>query len=145
MFAVGTMVEILTINKLYGLSGWKAPVQSIHMLSFVSFECSIGTFVFMLYLAKLFVLICLAIFVSAISIRMEQKKTIFTSFIICIPSLLAMVGFSGFENYSIISVMSIGPMMLRVGSVFVMMTVIGAIGVVGVMSLLQGYRKWCKT
>ena len=145
MFIVGTMVEILTIDKLYNLSGWEAPVQSIHMLSFVSFECSIGTFVFILYFAKLFVLICLAIFVSAISIWMEQKKTIFASFIICIPSLLAMVGFSGFENYSIISVMSIGPMMLRVGNVFVMLTVIGAIGVVGVMSLLQGYRKWCRT
>ena len=145
LFIVGATVEILTIDKLYDLSGWEAPVQSIHMLSFVSFECSIGTFVFILYLAKLFVLICLAVFVSAISIWMEQKKTIFASFIICVPSLLTMVGFSGFENYSIISVMSIGPMMLRIRDIFVMVTVIGAIGVVGVMSLLQGYRKWCET
>lgn len=145
MFVIGTVIEILTIDKVYGLSGWNAPVQSIHMLSFVPFECSVGTFVFILYLAKLFVLICLTVFVSSISIWLEQKKTIFASFILCVPSLLGLVGFSGFENYSIISVMSIGPMMIRLGSIFIMLSVIGVIGAIGVISLLSGYRKWCNT
>lgn len=145
LFGVATIIEVLTIDKLYGLSGWKAPVQSIHMLNFVPFECSIGTFVVILYLVKLFVLLCLTVFVGVISIWMEQKKTVFASFIICAPSLLGVIGFTGFENYSIISVMSIGPLLLRVGNVFVMMTVVGVIGVVGVLSLLQGYKKWCKT
>lgn len=145
MFGVSTAIEILTIDKVYGLSGWNAPVQSIHMLGFIPFECSVGTFLFILYLAKLFVLICLTVFVSSISIWLEQKKTILASFILCAPSLLGLVGFSGFENYSIISVMSIGPMMIRVGSVLIMFSVIGAIGAVGVMSLLRGYRKWCNT
>ena len=145
LFSVATIIEIFSISYVYGLSGFGAPVQSVYMLDFVPFECSMATFVILMYLSKLFVLLCLAVFVSVISIWIEQKKTIIASLIVCAPSLLSLMGLVGFENYSIISVMSIGPMMLRISNVYAMLAIIGAMGAVGLVSLLHGHRKWCNT
>lgn len=145
MSAVSTVIEIVSISYVYGLSGFSAPVQSVYMLEFVPFRCSIGMFVVGMYLLKALVLVGMAVFVCAVSMTVNQRKTLIVSFILCAPALLSVMGFAGFENYSVVSVMSIGPLLLKVKSI----TVVGVVGVaiiaVGIMSLVRGYRKWCIT
>lgn len=145
MSAVSTVIEIVSISYVYGLSGFAAPVQSVYMLEFVPFKCSIGVFVVGMYLLKALVLVGMAVFVCAVSMTVNQRKTIIVSFILCAPALLSVMGFAGFENYSVVSVMSIGPLLLKVKSIAVVGVVGVAIIAVGIMSLVRGYRKWCIT
>ena len=145
MSAVSTVIEIVSISYVYGLSGFAAPVQSVYMLEFVPFRCSIGVFVVGMYFLKALVLVGMAVFVCAVSMTVNQRKTIIVSFILCAPALLSVMGFAGFENYSVVSVMSIGPLLLKVKSIAVVGVVGVAIIAVGIMSLVRGYRKWCIT
>lgn len=145
MYLIATVMEIMSVRYVYGLSGWSAPVQSIPTLSFVSFDISIGAFVTLMYMVKGFVIVCLSVCVCIVSMWSSRKNIIIVLFVLCMPALLGSAGLTGFENYSIISIMSIGPLLLRTQSIAITGLITVVVGIAGSMCLISGYRKWCVT
>jgi len=145
LFITVTAIEILQIEHLYGLSGFTAPVQSLYMLDFIPFECTIGMFVLLMYTFKGLVILSVSVVVCMISMSANKKQIVTVLIILCIPALLTSIGFVGFEKYSIISIMSIGPMMLRIGNIFPVLCTTIIFVVAAVVGAIKGYRKWCIT
>ncbi|MGN0383793.1 MAG: hypothetical protein ACI4DS_05935, partial [Eubacterium sp.] len=145
LFVIITGIRIAESVYVYGVSGLNAPVQSLPVLSFIPFKCSILVFLLGVYLMKFIVLLAIAVLVCMFSAKTGQKATIGLSFLLSLPAVLTIVGVEFFRYLSIINILSIVPFLLQVKSIAIVGIVILAFVVVGIVSLIGGYRKWCIT
>ncbi|MBR4027074.1 MAG: hypothetical protein IKJ01_05890 [Lachnospiraceae bacterium] len=144
LFAVTSAIEIGTVAYVYGLSGFFAPVQSILLLQFFPMKCNIGTFFIGLYLIKAIILLSVTAFTCMFSIKTSQFFTIGVSFVLCVPTLLYMIGFDIFRYISVTDVLLVAPFLLQTQNI---MIVIGAtlfFLVLGIQSIRKGYQNWIK-
>lgn len=145
LFLMTMALELGITVYIYGLEGLAAPVQSIPKLSFVSIRCSIGVFFAGLYLVKGIMLSSVAALTSMFSARTSQKAAIALAFLICIPALLAMVGFDFFRYLSLIEVLSVAPFLVQTGSVGIVTVVSLIFLLAGSLSIRDAYKRWCYT
>lgn len=145
LFAICTIIEITNIYQIYGLECLDAPAQSLLMLEFVPFDCSIGVFIVLTYALKAVVIACIAATICMLSMWVTQKHAIIILFILCVPSILGTIGLTGFEKYSVISVMSIGPLMIRTQNLITVCATVLIFVAMAVVSMIKGYKKWCIT
>lgn len=140
---VAIIFEMSNTTYLYKLSGLTAPVQSLSLLSFVPFSCSIGTFIVIVYALKTLTICFIGMIVAMLSIFVKQKVAIGIAIILCVPDLLSMIGIPLFENVSIVRVLSTSVFMLETKSFEHVLCILIGIGVVAITSVFVGHKKWC--
>ena len=140
---IAIIFEISNTMYTYTISGLSAPVQSLSMLSFIPFTCSIGTFIVMIYALKTLTICFIGMFVAMLSIFLKQKVAIGIAIILCVPDLLSMIGIPLFEHVSIVRVLSTSAFMLEIKSFEYVLCVLIGLGIVTITSVYVGYKKWC--
>ena len=145
LFMVSVILEWTALSSMYKIGGFSAPVQSIESLSFVTWDCSIGTFVIFIYLLKGFMMCTVAMFTCWITMKTNQKFAIVFSFGLCIPELLTLAGMWFFQNVSIVRILSIAPFLLQVQSIEFVLAVCVLMISIGIWSMCKLYKEWCNT
>lgn len=145
LFLFRTILELLCVWQVYGLSGFEAPIQSINCLSFVGISCSIGTFFVYLYLIKLLVMLAVVCFVCMFSARWPQKVTIGLSVLACIPSVLYLAGLSICKYFSVFTMLNINQYLLQLKNVGITVMMCFIFIAIGTGSLHRVYKIWCCT
>lgn len=118
--AVGIFEIILEVSSAihgYGAIVMKAPVQSLETFWFVKWNCSIGMFYIFVCLMRIAITVMIAMVAASLSVITSQTISFMFAFILCIPSLLYLIGINFMEKLSIIDVMSVSPYIVRHGSV----------------------------
>lgn len=145
VFLIMSVVELTNVAVVYGLTGFKAPVQSIHFLSFLPFSCNIGVFLLILYTYKFAMLLAIACFTSLLSMVFSQKTALSLSGILYIPSLLYLAGIDDLASFSITSVIGVMPTLLDTKNIWLTGAVCMVFAFVGVVSVVVMGKKWCQT
>ena len=145
LFAISVILEWTAISSIYHMDGLSAPVQSIESLSFVTWDCSIGTFILFIYLLKGFMMCTVAMFTCWITMKTNQKFAIAFSFGLCIPELLTLAGIWFFQYISIVRILSIAPFLLQVQSMEIVLGAFFIFMIIGVWSIRKQYKQWCNT
>lgn len=145
LFLFRTILELLCVWQVYGLSGLDAPVQSISCLSFIGISCNIGTFLIYLYLIKLLVMLAVVCFVCMFSVRWTQKITIGLSVLACIPSVLYLAGLSICKYFSVFTMLNINQYLLQIKNVGITVMMCFIFIAIGMGSLHRIYKIWCGT
>lgn len=143
LFLFRTILELLCVWQVYGLSGLDAPVQSINCLSFVGVSCNIGTFLAYLYLLKLLVMLAVVCFVCMFSARWSQKVTIGLSVLACTPSILYLAGLSICKYFSVFTMLNINQYLIQIKNVGITVLMCTVFVFIGMGSLYRVYRIWC--
>ena len=137
--------EISANIHVYGLGELKAPVQSIKDLSFVNIKCSVGVFIFLMYLFRIVIVMSVSIITTMISTVVSQKITIGIAMAICIPSVLTMVGIDIMEKISVVDILSVSAFMIRYESVMSVFVALIIFVAADIITLRIGYKHWCLT
>lgn len=145
LFLLRSVLELLCIRQVYGLSGLHAPVQSISSLSFVKVSCSLGAFLVYLHLMKLLVMLAVVCFICMLSVRHTQKMTIGLSVLACIPSVLYLAGISICKYFSVFTMLNINQYMLQIKDVGITALMCATFIVIGSVSLYRVHKLWCVT
>lgn len=143
IMVIATLFELSNTMYLYNLSGLSAPVQSLSMLSFVPFQCSIGAFIVLLYLFKTLIVCFVGLFVTILAIFIKQKVCVAVAIVLCVPDLLSMIGIPLFENMSVIRVLSTAAFMIEGNSIWSVIWIMIVLGIVAIVSVCVGHKKWC--
>ena len=143
LFLVNSAMEIGTVAYVYGLSGFFAPVQSIIALQFFPVKCNIGTFFIMLYVIKWIILLGVTAFTCMFSIKTSQSFAIGFSFVLCVPTLLHMIGFDIFRYISVIDMLLVSPFLLQTQNIIAVIGVTIFFFLLGIQSIKKGYQNWC--
>lgn len=143
LFVISVVLEWSAIFSLYEVGGWDLPIQSIPELGFVSLNCSIGTFLFFMYVLKGLMIGTVAMLTCWFTIKTNQKFTIVFSLGLCVPELLTLAGISFFQYVSIVRIVSIVPFLLQVQSIEFVCVVMVVLIFIGIWSGWRLYRNWC--
>ncbi|MCD7709080.1 MAG: hypothetical protein LUI02_04315 [Clostridiales bacterium] len=143
LFLFSEGLTLASVIHAYGTSSLIAPVQSLMMLEFVPFKCSIGAFMAILYVLRILVLLAVAAVACTASAAVSQRAAIVISLVLCVPSALSIVGIPFMQYFSIISVLSLTPFLLMVKSVWIAFSVCAVFIAIGVFAIVAGYRSWC--
>lgn len=145
--AVGIFEIILEVSSAihgYGAIVMKAPVQSLETFWFVKWNCSIGMFYIFICLMRIAITVMIAMVAASLSVITSQTISFMFAFILCIPSLLYLIGINFMEKLSIIDVMSVSPYMVRHGSVNAIIYAMVFLAAATASVYHIAYRKWCK-
>lgn len=145
--AVGIFEIILEVSSAihgYGAIVMKAPVQSLETFWFVKWNCSIGMFYIFVCLMRIAITVMIAMVAASLSVITSQTISFMFAFILCIPSLLYLIGINFMEKLSIIDVMSVSPYMVRHGSVNAIIYAMVFLAAATASVYHIAYRKWCK-
>lgn len=141
-FGFRTALELWNIKAVYGISGLNAPVQSVSVLSFVGFPCSIGVFLILLYVAKFLVMAAVVCMVCMFSVRWSQKATIALSVTACIPTVLYLVGVSVCKYLSVIHLLNINQVLLETQNANLLILLTLLFGIMGIVAIRRTYSGW---
>lgn len=145
LYLFSSILTIASVISKYGMETLNAPVQSLESLMFIPFQCSMSVFIVSLYLLRGMILLAVAAFTSMLSVKMGQKIAVAVSFVLCVPSLLTLVGIHFMQYLSIIRILSIVPFLLQVQNVGIVAAVCAVFLALGTVSMVNGYKKWCVT
>lgn len=145
LFATSVILEWSSLTHIYQVAGFAAPVQSIPSLSFVTWNCSIGTFIVMLYLLKGIMMFVVAMVTCWITMKTNQKFAIALSFGLCIPEVLTLAGMWFFQYVSIVRILSIAPFLLQMQSIEFVLGAFVLLLSIGLWSIWKLYKEWCNT
>ena len=145
LFIVSVILEWSSWTSIYPVDRFDAPVQSVPMLSFVTWECSIGTFITSIYFLKGIMMCMVALFTCWLTMKINQKFAIALSFGLCIPEVLTLAGMWFFQYVSIVRILSIAPFLLQVQSIEFVLVVFVLMMSIGIWSMCKLYKEWCNT
>lgn len=145
LFIVSVILEWSSWTSIYPVDRFDAPVQSVPMLSFVTWECSIGTFITSIYFLKGIMMCMVALFTCWLTMKTNQKFAIALSFGLCIPEVLTLAGMWFFQYVSIVRILSIAPFLLQVQSIEFVLVVFVLMMSIGIWSMCKLYKEWCNT
>lgn len=145
LFATSVMLEWSSLTHIYQVHGFGAPVQSVPNLGFVTWNCTIGTFIIMLYLLKAIMMCVVAMLTCWLTMKTNHKFAIALSFGLCIPELLTLAGMWFFQYVSIVRILSIAPFLLQVQSIEFVLGVCVLMMSIGIWSMYKLYKEWCNT
>lgn len=146
-FVIGAFEIILELAAnlhIYGTVSFSAPVQSLKLLEFVKWNCSIGTFLAFVYFMRIAVIVMIAVIAASLSVVANQMVSFMMAFVICVPTLLYMVGIEFMEKLSVVDVMSVSPYMIKHYSVNSVIYAGVFLLISSVVLYRVAYRKWCK-
>lgn len=115
-FIYGT--ELYILNYKYGITSLDAPILSCPLMEKLPFNCSIGTFLILLYVYRFILLSAVTGIISAISMLLPHEKTIIISGILfVIPAVLNYIGFTLFEKISCVEIINVTKLIINIGGI----------------------------
>lgn len=138
--------EIYDIWQLYGLTCFKAPVQSLMFMYDYPFKVSVGVYMATVYLLRLIQLFAIAGVMCAVSSAFKYQISLLVSAgIFALPATLYMVGLKVFGYFSVIKPIEIVQLVLKSGKSSVWILPVVLVIVIGLIGYVLAYCKWCIT
>lgn len=127
----------------YGFTFLDSPLRSVKVMEHAPLNCSIGAFLIILYLTRLFMLLCISFIIMMISSLMTMEQSLITSLVICVmPSIMNYVGIDLFSKLSVTMPVSFIET-FKESSTYAFMIPILILLALGLISVVVSYRKWC--
>lgn len=136
--------EWIYYSNNFSLAQLGAPVQSIALLDFIPFSCSIAGFMALLFILKWFLLMAVGTVISLVSMRFTQMGTLsITSLVFLGPAVFSLLGVQIFKKISVVEPIAMMEGILSPDRRVLFLSHLFILFSLGIGALFIGKKQWC--